>query len=216
MIRTMMLIPMVAALLACGILTRADDPATEVIDLSAMHAEGAAARIDDPLPTTVSLVALIAAPTPLAVPEQTPTPTSVPTQTPTPASVPTQTPTPTSVPTQTPTPAPVPTQTPTPTPVPTQTPTPAATPAPAPTYLTQEIPPCTPVPGSSVDPCETRVGRAGTTGTQGLILFDPPLLVADLFGLSIMPFYTTHVVLRGTYLPGTVRCTTGHSIRDPS
>ena len=185
-------------------------------------------------------------PTPLAVPEQTPTPTSVPTQTPTPASVPTQTPTPTSVPTQTPTPTPVPTQTPTPTSVPTQTPTPtsvptqtpaptsvptqtpaptsvpiqtptpAATPAPAPTYLTQEIPPCTPVPGSSVDPCETRVGRAGTTGTLGLILFDPPLLVADLFGLSIMPFYTTHVVLRGTYLPGTVRCTTGHSIRDPS
>ena len=245
MIRVMMLIPVVAVLLACGIVTRADDPATEVIDLSAMHAEGAA-QIEDPLPTTVSLVALIAAPTPLAVPEQTPTPTSVPTQTPTPASVPTQTPTPTSVPTQTPTPAPVPTQTPTPTPVPTQTPTPtsvptqtptptsvptqtpaptsvpiqtptpAATPAPAPTYLTQEIPPCTPVPGSSVDPCETRVGRAGTTGTQGLILFDPPLLVADLFGLSIMPFYTTHVVLRGTYLPGTVRCTTGHSIRDPS
>ena len=51
MIRTMMLIPMVAVLLACGILTRADDPATEVIDLSAMHAEGAAARIDDPLQT---------------------------------------------------------------------------------------------------------------------------------------------------------------------
>ena len=52
MIRTMMLIPMVAFLLACGILTRADDPATEVIDLSAMHAEGAAAQTDDPLPTT--------------------------------------------------------------------------------------------------------------------------------------------------------------------
>ena len=52
MIRTMMLIPMVVAVLACGILTRDDDLTTEVIDLSAMHAEGAAARIDDPLPTT--------------------------------------------------------------------------------------------------------------------------------------------------------------------
>ena len=52
MIRTMMLIPMVAVLLACGILTPADDPETEVIDLSAMHAEGPAAQIEDPLPTT--------------------------------------------------------------------------------------------------------------------------------------------------------------------
>ena len=147
-------------------------------------------------------------------------PTSVPT-TPIPTSVPTQTPTPTSAPT-TQTPGAyadtdlrlsVPTQTPIPTSVPTQTPTPAS--APTPTYLTEEIPPCTPVPGSSVDPCEPRVGRTGTAGTQGLILFDAPLFVEDLLGLPTMPFYTTHAVLRGTYLPGTVRCTTGHSIRDP-
>ena len=52
MIRTMMLIPLVAALLACGILTRDDDPTTVVIELPATHDEGPAAPIDDPVTTT--------------------------------------------------------------------------------------------------------------------------------------------------------------------
>ena len=52
MIRTMMLIPLVAALLACGILTRDDDPTTVVIELPATHDEGSAAPIDDPVTTT--------------------------------------------------------------------------------------------------------------------------------------------------------------------
>ncbi len=41
-------------------------------------------------------------------------------------------------------------------------------------------------------------------------------MVEDLLGLPIAPTLTTHIVLRGTYLPGTVRCTSGNSIRDPS
>ncbi len=88
-------------------------------------------------------------------------------------------------------------------------------PGPPPTYLTEEIPPCTPVTGSSVDPCEPRSGfymgpdiRAGSTG-------DFPLLVEDLVSYSVEVF-TTHVALRGTYIPGTVRCTSGHPSRAPS
>ena len=52
MIRTMMLIPLVAALLACGILTGDDDPPSVVVVTPVAPVEGAEARIDDPLPTT--------------------------------------------------------------------------------------------------------------------------------------------------------------------
>ena len=94
-----------------------------------------------------------------------------------------------------------------PTSVPTPTPTPALT------YLTEPIPPCTPLPGSSVDPCEPRVRRTEAHDTSGLIIAAPPLRVEHLLHHPREPFNTTHVVLRGTYLPGTVRCTSGHRIR---
>ena len=134
-------------------------------------------------------------------------PTSVPTPTPTQVPTPTLTPTPASVPMPTPTPASTPTLT--PTPMPTHAPTPG------PSYLTEEIPPCTTVPGSSVDPCEP--GAEGTliTESDGLIIFDPPLRVKALLNGG-PPIYTTHIVLRGTYLPGTVRCTSGNRNRFPS
>ena len=150
----------------------------------------------------------------------TPAPVSTPTLTPTPASVPTPTSTTASTPIITPTPASVPTPTPTPASTPTLTPTPASapmpTPAPGPSYLTEEIPPCTPVPGSSVDPCEP--GAKGTliAKSDGLIIFEPALLVEDLISDLGTKLYVTHIVLRGTYLPGTVRCTSGHRLRDPS
>ena len=44
----------------------------------------------------------------------------------------------------------------------------------------------------------------------------PPYWVSDLLGLPRSPSSATHVVLRGTYLPGTVRCTPGHRFRWPS
>ena len=120
----------------------------------------------------------------------------------------------------------MPTPTPTAAPVATTTLEPLATPAPnstqtantvpATTYLNEEIPPCTPVTNSSVDPCEPRVGRDETIGTGSSILSDPPYLVSDLLGLPGSSVFTTHVVLRGTYLPGTVRCTSGNRNRWPS
>ena len=131
----------------------------------------------------------------------------------------------TSAPVPMPTPASVPTPTPTAAPVTTTTLEPLATPAPnstqtakispPPTYLTEEIPPCTPVTGSSVDPCESRsdfyMGPDNRVGSLG----DFPVLVEDLVSYPVEVF-TTHVALRGTYIPGTVRCTSGHPGRAPS
>ena len=52
MIRTMILIPMLAALLACGLFTRAADPAAQVAEPHAAPAEGTADQAADPLPAT--------------------------------------------------------------------------------------------------------------------------------------------------------------------
>ena len=68
--------------------------------------------------------------------------------------------------------------------------------------------------GSSVDPCEPREEGALIASSGGLIIFDVPLGVKSIFnGAPTTPAYTTHVVLRGTYIPGTVRCTSGHPRR---
>ena len=102
----------------------------------------------------------------------------------------------------------------TPTPVP-QTPTP--TPSPYTGYLTEEIPPCTPIPGSSVDPCEPRgpietFGGAG--GSSPAFNSEEPLTIRQFLdgSLSFIP----HIVLRGAYVRDTVRCTSGDPNRDPS
>ena len=113
----------------------------------------------------------------------------------------------------------MPVSTPTPEPLPELAPvsTRTATPDPSPTYLTEEIPACTPVPGSSVDPCEP--GGKGTLITEpgNLLIFEPTLLVEDLLNsFPTTPLFATHIALRGAYLPGTVRCTSGHQLRGPS
>ena len=77
----------------------------------------------------------------------------------------------------------------------------------APEYLTEVIPPCTPVPGFSVDPCET--GReplsARPVGSIYIGFEDDPPFGIQYF-LEGTDDYVPHIVLRGTYLPGTVRC----------
>ena len=155
-----------------------------------------------PIPTLppISTQAATPAPSPASTPAPSPTLTSV-------AHVPTPTPASATVPA--PSPAPIPT----PAPVSTQT----ATRTPAPEYLTQEIPPCTPIPGSSVDPCEPKAESDAATESDGLLLVGGPLLIPDLLiGVSTTPMYSSHIVLRGTYVPGTVRCTTGNPFRYPS
>ena len=146
-------------------------------------------------PTAISVSSSIIPPTPK--PKHAPTPATAPAQTSIPASASAFTPTPTPLPTSTP--------------VSTQT----ATLASAPTYLAEEIPPCTPLPGSSVDPCQPRARRTDAANTGAGSRGPVPLHVKDLLAIPTLPFYNNHIVLRGTYLPGTVRCTSGHRVLDP-
>ncbi len=92
------------------------------------------------------------------------------------------------------------------------------TPSPYTGYLTEEIPPCTPIAGSSVDPCEpgsselTGGGFAGASEDLG----EKPQNVASSLTLDFVTAFVPHVVLRGTYIPGTVRCTSEIPYRLPS
>ena len=103
------------------------------------------------------------------------------------------------------------------------TPTPTLTPQPTPTagltYLVEEIPPCTPVHGSAVDPCEPDVEPApifsGFGGSKPE-LGDEPESIQSIMASSNRPSLTPYVVLRGTYLPNTVRCASGNPYRPPS
>ena len=85
-------------------------------------------------------------------------------------------------------------------------------------YLEEDISPCTPVSGSSVDPCEPGAMVApisGGFGSGGVTLYDaPPTLRQRLSGGSIA--HVPHIVLRGTYIPETVRCIKNIPMRTPS
>ena len=73
-------------------------------------------------------------------------------------------------------------------------------------YLEEEIPPCTPVEGSTVDPCEPGLPWI-TTNNASLDLGSEPYGMRFLLEpLSPSPVWVTYIVLRGTFLPGTVRC----------
>ena len=82
------------------------------------------------------------------------------------------------------------------------------TPTPAPAYLTEEIPPCTSVPGSSVDPCEPRHSSSSSGGLVD-IGSEPHGL---RYFMEVDEVHVSHLVLRGVYLPGTVRCI-DHGVR---
>ena len=86
-------------------------------------------------------------------------------------------------------------------------------------YLTEEIPPCTPVTGSTVDPCEPGVKVETTVfaaASSGLIFeYDKPWTIRQYLDGSSIGFIP-HIVLRGTYIPDTVRCTSGNPFRTPS
>ena len=76
---------------------------------------------------------------------------------------------------------------------------------PAPQYLTEEIPPCTPVEGTSVDPCEPVAAAISSRGSWEI--GPEPRSVGFYLGSPRGEGnIVAHVVLRGTYVPGTVRC----------
>ncbi len=89
---------------------------------------------------------------------------------------------------------------------------PHPTPTPVP-MLTQGIPPCTPVEGSLVDPCEPGLTPAGAgegaassiIGDIGLDADGEPLLTLEDW-LEGSASAAAHLVIRATYLPNTIRC----------
>ena len=82
------------------------------------------------------------------------------------------------------------------------------TPTPAPAYLTEEIPPCEPVAGSKVDPCEpdaSSLMSGGGLENAGSAPWGLRYYLGGGEGRSDV--HVAHLVLRGTFLPGTARCT---------
>ena len=94
---------------------------------------------------------------------------------------------------------------------------PAPATGPAPEYLTENIPPCTPIEGSTVDPCtpdfQVDAGGGGMGSGVGSDIFDNPprtirsFLDGNGFG------HEAHAVIRATYIPGTIRCRWGVPFR---
>ena len=89
------------------------------------------------------------------------------------------------------------------------------TPTPAPPLLVKETPPCVPVEGSAVDPCGPESGAVAVGGAETEGYGDAPRTVYD-FLTDEYGLFTTHVVARGTYVPGTVRCEKHLGYRSPS
>ncbi len=84
----------------------------------------------------------------------------------------------------------------------------ASLPASEHSYLSEEIPPCAPILGSSIDPCgpDFRVTSLNTS----VVLGSTPWSVRTYLGRpSAAGLWVGHIVLRGTYIPGTVRCIPG-------
>ena len=95
-------------------------------------------------------------------------------------------------------------------------PTPAVTPEPVYEYLSHEVPPCTPVEGAVVDPCEQDVGMIITgTGSRDSGLYEPYSIRYFLDGWSGRGFAVGHVAVRATYLPNSVRCEAKRTMRIP-
>ena len=75
------------------------------------------------------------------------------------------------------------------------------------------IPPCTPVEGVDTDPCEPLIAPLVDSSSLAMVyLPDGPSSIRDL--LTKLPGHTAHLVVRGTYLPDSIRCTAdGEGIR---
>ncbi len=87
---------------------------------------------------------------------------------------------------------------------------------PEPSYLTEEILPCTPISGTSVDPCEPGVVPMVSGSGAGIFALGSEPWGLRWFMDPAGGGHETHLVLRGTYIPGTVRCdSSGESFRWP-
>ena len=86
-------------------------------------------------------------------------------------------------------------------------------------HLEEEVPPCTRIEGSSADPCEPDVkvetSLSGGASSDYLFDYDQPLTIRDFLDGSSLGSIP-HLVLRGTYIPDTARCTSGTPYRPGS
>ena len=94
-------------------------------------------------------------------------------------------------------------------------PTPVPDPTPLPPLLVKETPPCVPEAGSAVDPCGPDSGAVIKGGADSIPFGDAPRTVYD-FMTDDFGVWTIHTAVRGTYVPGTVRCEKRMKLRYPS
>ena len=79
---------------------------------------------------------------------------------------------------------------------------------------TAGIPPCVPIPGSPVDPCDPGAPPIEMGVAQGVPdLGDAPTDARWMLDVGGSTAWVAHVVVRGTYLPNTVRCAGGDPFR---
>lgn len=90
------------------------------------------------------------------------------------------------------------------------------------THWTGEVPPCTPVADSLVDPCEpgtsllgSVTAQSGGTRAGGASRIFAPRGLDVRYQLARSTTLIAHLVVRGTYLPGTIRCTAADGLRPP-
>ena len=81
--------------------------------------------------------------------------------------------------------------------------------------LTGEIPPCTPIEGSPVDPCEPDVAQV-SRNISFINIGPEPWSVRSFLDGGRGSLLEGHLVVRGTYIPGTVRCIADNTARYPS
>ena len=84
-------------------------------------------------------------------------------------------------------------------------------------YLTEEIAPCTPVEGASVDPCEPDAETVSSLDFGDVEMGTEPWTVRDFLGSGNEDHLVrvSHIIARSTYLPNTVRCAIDREWRSP-
>ena len=103
------------------------------------------------------------------------------------------------------------------TPPPTPSPGPTPTPSQYTGYLTGEIPPCTSIEGATVDPCKLDAEPFHTIIAHSHPeLDDEPTSIREMLSYQPGSAMAPHLVVRGTYVPGTARCTAGDRYRPPN
>ena len=85
-------------------------------------------------------------------------------------------------------------------------------------FSAKGVAPCTPVAGSPVDPCDPDLpSMEAEWGAHSRPELDnTPVNIREILDGGADATWATHLIVRGTYLPNTVRCSSGHSFSPPS